>query len=293
MPPLEKALYARLIGDDTLASLLASFGDTPAVFERQAPEDTDSGWSGAQYPRVIYLVDRTPDPERGMDGTLNLLIFATPEEAPEPIEAAVASLMDGGVLKDGDTPVAFVKTSVTPFTAEYAGGDELMTGLEVTYGFVGFPGETTYDPDPVATLSAWTEDTLSDVQVDPSTWAPTDDNPGVWWRFTGLSMVDRDPQKTTFDASIVGHVLSPTRTGRVPLVREITERLAQLRVGDLLYLSDDSPLEVRSVMGDPPADPLRVGQVRLVVRYALLVPRTAFDPLRHVVMSGDAEGHVP
>lgn len=43
---------------------LATYDDSPAIFNDQAPDDSDRGWEGNQYGRIIYGLNLKDDPER-------------------------------------------------------------------------------------------------------------------------------------------------------------------------------------------------------------------------------------
>ena len=54
---LYKMIFQRLVNDDTLEELLASYNDRPAVFYQHPATSDDPEWGKVQYPRIDYIVD--------------------------------------------------------------------------------------------------------------------------------------------------------------------------------------------------------------------------------------------
>ena len=52
---------------------LAVYDGVPAIFEQQAPEDTDPDWEGMQYGRVVYDLRMQDDPARKVSGFLRIM----------------------------------------------------------------------------------------------------------------------------------------------------------------------------------------------------------------------------
>jgi hypothetical protein len=280
---LEEQLYARLTSESALNSYLATFGGKPAVFERQAPPDTDRGWSAAQYPRIDYTVDWSEDPERKTQGTLeiNTWCLLTTSTPPESVERRIRDVLDGSIFKPAIEPItAFKWRASNPFEA----GNEkqgLVIGITLMFDLLSFPTQTTYEPDPIAALQAWTSAKLPGLQADPESWAPTDANPAVYFRLSNLTAADFKPSVTWMDAVINIHVLAPTPGGRIPWIKQITEQIAQDRQTNLL---DGSPVFFRTIAADSTADQLRVGQIRLTVRYGVLRSRDETQILNHAYL---------
>ena len=73
---LEDLIYERLTGPDGPGGKLARFAGKPAVFYQYAPDDTDEGWEGDQYPRIDYVVDMQANPERHTSGAMVVNIWS-------------------------------------------------------------------------------------------------------------------------------------------------------------------------------------------------------------------------
>jgi len=284
---LEELIYDKLINDAVLPGQLAQFGGQPAMFERQAPGDADEGWSGEQYPRADYIVDRAEDPERRVEGTaaFNIWCLTSSAVGPEEIESRLRELLDGAVFHPTNEPVTALRWSRSDvFESTREDDDELVIGITVLFDLLAFPTQTTTTPDPVAALNNWASANFPELQVDPAMWAPTDNTPAIYWRLAGIQVAEQWAAVSWLDATLVAHILAPTPAGRLPWIKKITERLA---VDRSVALDDGSPLFFRTVTADSQADHLRAGQIRLTARYGVLVRKEAVSTLNQATISGD------
>lgn len=280
---LEELLYGKITNDAAMQDKLAKFRGRPALFERLAPNDKDPGWGGkAEYPRIDYVVDRSEDPERKTEGTVafNIWCLTTSAFGPEEVERRLRELVDGAVFHPSDSAVTAVKWSRTdPFESE----DALAIGLTVTFDLLAFPSQLTTSPDPVAAMNEWTKTVFPDLQVDPESWAPTDQIPAVYWRLAGFQVTDQHAAVDWLNATVAGHVLAPTPAGRLPWLKRIVEHLARTR---RITMDDGSPMLLLNIAADSLADQFRAGQLRVTARYGVLVPSPAVQPLNNPTMTG-------
>ena len=66
---IEQSLYQHLQEQEDLRPYLAQYASKMAIFNQEAPADSDSLWSdGPQYGRIVFSVDLQGDPERTMVG---------------------------------------------------------------------------------------------------------------------------------------------------------------------------------------------------------------------------------
>lgn len=272
MPTLEELLYQTLTSDTALAGLLASHGGQPAVFEMMAPPDKDMGWTGAQTPRVEYVVSRQEDPERRVAGQVLVSILDESETMADvaKVEGRIRQLLDGAVMRPDDGTVSLHWARAVPFDQEPD-----YRGLEVTYDLIAWPAATTYDPDPVAALRDWTRQQWAALQVDPDTWAPTDAAPALYWRLAAVTDVERLVWGAWLTVQLRAHVLARSPGVRLEWVRRVTEGLALARE---VTLADGSPLIITRVAADSSQDPYRTGQVTLTARFGVLLSAPA-DPI--------------
>lgn len=175
--------------------------------------------------------------------------------------------------------------------------DALTRGLRFRVFALGWLAGLTYNPDPVATLRAWTTATWPEVRTDPATWMPTDATPGIYWRLVTVSPIELTNWGFWADAGLRAHVLAPSPATRLTWTRRLAEALALQR---RLMLADDSPLTFQAVAADSEADPMRVGQVRLTARFGVLrdepgeviPPPPPGTPLNVATVGGDVHGEV-
>lgn len=146
-----------------------------------------------------------------------------------------------------------------------------------------FPSQLTTEPDPVAGMIYWTNATFPELQVDPLTWTLTDETPAVYWRLAGMHMTEQWAAVSWIDATIMGHILAPTPHGRLLWTKKITERVA---TAGKTYLTDGSPLFFRTIAADSQADHLKTGQIKLTIKYGVLVSKPHVERLNHVHISG-------
>lgn len=298
MAVLEELLFQQLSGDATLATLLATWTNRPAVFEYRAPDDKDKGWGTAQYPRIDYIVRRQEDPERKVSGTVMINVWDSTEgsTAIESVGTQVMGLLDGAMYHPDDEPVEGLRWSSSELfsvgreqsdvsMAEIPPSD-LIYGMYLEFDLLAFPLQTTYEPDPIAALTAWAE-SITGIQSDPTVWTPTSGEPALYWRFESQQVAEMDQTVTWYDATIYGHILGPQPQDRLNWTRQVTDKLA---IDRCVVLSDESPLFVQKLSADTKQDPLKVGQIKLTARYGVLVSASSQanppQPLDNVFLNG-------
>lgn len=305
MSGLEDLVYQQLTQDTTLAGMLAKFSGQPALFEYHAPPDTDPGWQGQkQYPRLDYMVERREDPERRVSGLLIINVWqdnsADDTTTLESVANQVMSILDGSMYHPTDEPViGFRWSRGQAFTAGREQGDvsmadlpptDLLYGMYLEFDLLAFPMQTTYSPDPVTTLNTWASNVFgSQLQVDVSAWTPTSGTPALYWRFETMQAAQMQQAVTWYDATIYGHVLAPMPWDRLTWTRKIVE--AALNVGSFV-MDNGSTLLLQRVVADTKQDQLRVGQIRMVVRYGIAVPEDTATALTQANVSGAVSGGV-
>lgn len=169
MSSLEGLLYTKLTSDADLIDLLAKFDSLPAVFIRQAPGDRDPKWSESQYPRLDYNVIRLEDGERKIIGTVAFHIWGKRvADHNAEIDVRLRTLIDGTAFHPDDEPIMVTKwLRSDAFDIMGADGqlDEYTIGMSVVFEVMAFPDQSTFEPDPIATL----QDFISTVFAIPAT----------------------------------------------------------------------------------------------------------------------------
>jgi len=271
---LEDVLMTRLENDAPLAALLARWNGTPAIFAHEAPDDTDPGWeNGIQYPRIIFELQRSSGVGDVMQGTLHVTIWARDGQGGsiEAIVAAVRRLLDASALyasEDGLAALAAVPQAI-PMPRNTEG--TRVIGVDLIYRLQVMPPNTTYEPDPVATLNRWSTDWLDNrITIAPNAWAPSDSNPAVYWRLISDRTRPADMEWWGFwvDVELAGHVLAPSAYARNIWARYVSDTL-RLPTMRKIRMGDGGPLIVNAVEQVTSANPREQGQVRVSARFGM------------------------
>lgn len=269
---MEALIRKRLIEDPFLQEHLATFRGTPAVFQRQAPADTDNGWDGAQYPRIDFLVDWLENAERKVQGSVTINTWAlltSAAKAPE-IERRIRELLDGAFFHPEGQPPAALRWAQSDMV-EAGNDNEIIVGIATTFDLLAFPPQTTFLPDPIQALTKWAAGKYPTLQVDPATWSPADDTPSLYWRLAGVAGFEPLSWGSWVTVNIAGHVLAPSPMRRLEWVRRLTEALALDR---RVRLADGSQLEILAVSADSALDQLTAGQIQMTARFGVLLTET-------------------
>jgi len=276
MQGLEELIYSVLKDDVVLSAKMADYNGQPAIFELNAPADTDPGWSEIQYPRVVYVIDKSENPERKVNGTLaiDIAITNTAAEGPETIEARVRELLSNAFYEpSGEPPAALVWNQTNPFEA-----DDETIGVTMIFDMIAFPEQRTHSPDVILALESWVKAKITGAQlvnrtpVAPYHWKPTGATPAVYWRSVNIRTDQITNAVVWLNMTINGHVFAPTPTERLPIIRKIVETLA---LDAYIYLADGSPATIQTVAADSNRDPHRDGQISLTVRFGILKPEAS------------------
>lgn len=294
---IEEILYQHLQSHtEELQEHLATFGKNMAIFNQEAPKDTDKGWGeGSQYGRIIYAIDMNDDPERDISGILSVEYECEDgKQAPEYVEPIIKELIDGYFFASTGTTIAAQWSATNYFTQP----QEKVIGVTLTFNLLAFPEQLTTDPDPIALLNTWTKQELVPTINKPlnvigldkvgSVWKPTDETPAIYWRLLSTNPCVWIPSTyncSWFDAQIQCHILSPNKNVMLRIARDIQQILT---IKKRLIFEDNSPLMVDRNIRMLDGDPLKKGQLTLDGTYGVLTPRSPSEPIRHIYTKGGA-----
>ena len=272
---IEQALYEHLIAQEDLAAYLTTYNSVPAVFNQEAPADTDPGWGdGPQYGRIVFAVDIQGDPERTMGGTLAVDIQCKENlQFPEVIEPIIRALIHGWFFSSGTFTVEAQWKNSSYFTEP----TDKVTGCTVTFDLLAFPIMSTGSPDVIARINEWSAeiDGLSVINYDelPATaWRPDAGNSAIYWRLVNDAPAGWIPdtfQTIWRTATIRCHIFSQDHTTADTVARDL---ITALYTAKRLLKTGETPIMVnRRNSADYGADPLRTGQLTVEATYAIIV----------------------
>lgn len=277
---IEPQLRQHLISQESLKPYLATFADQMAIFNQEAPADTDEGWgSGSQYGRILFNVQMDDDPERKVSG--NMIVDVMCEEGqqiPEEIEPIIRELIDGYFFSNPDVTIAAQWSSSRYFTEP----PKKVIGVTLTFKLLDFPTQITTDPDPIALINEWTAKELpaiigsESVRVIgrdelPAAWKPTNELPAIFWRLGDIQPAGWIPDTYNCSwqtAQLHGHVMAPDNHRAILIARLINNTLT---IKKRLIFEDKAPLMVdRNIRVTPKNDHLRIGQIVIDATYGIL-----------------------
>lgn len=283
---IEQALYEHLTRREELHPYLTRYNGAYAIFNQEAPADTDGGWGeGAQYGRIVFAEDLSGDPERTMGGMLSVDILCKEDEQfPEEIEPVLRKLIHGWFFSSGTFTVAAQWKNSAYFTEP----TKQVTGCTVTFDLLGFPVMTTDAPDIVRRLNAWTAEIpgLHVINYSPlpsAAWRPNGGESAVYWRVSRDEPAGwiRETFQTIFrTATVKGHIFSqdPATAGNVG-----RDLLFRLYAAKRLRKDAEAPILVnRKNTQDVGADPLRTGQLTVEATYGVIAHREPEGTLEHI-----------
>lgn len=283
---IEPILYDHLRAQAELASFLTTYAGSPAIFNQEAPADTDPLWAvGAQYGRIVFYVNMGDDPERSYSGTLGVDIYCQQgKQEPETLEALIRPLLDGYFFSDdSDTLAAQWRDS-----SYFSELNKDIVGVTLSFALLAFPLITTENPNPVDRFNRWTKERFPHLYVIghdelPPVWKPSDETPAVYWRVTQAAKCSWIPDTWQTDwqtATLQGHVLAPSVHVMAQTARDITTLLTAekriLRDGEAPMMTERNN---RILAG---ADPMKQGQITCEATYGIIKFPPPAEPLNHI-----------
>ena len=277
---IEQALYEHLQEQDDLLPFLATYGEKMAIFNQEAPADSDEAWaSGPQYGRIVFFVNLEGDPARTVGGTLTVDILCKEDEQfPEEIEPILRNLIHGYFFSSYTSVVAAQWKNSTPFTEP----EHKVTGCTVTFDLLSFP-ISSYAPHVITQFNEWcsTIEKIYVINHDPlptAAWKPCNGESAVYWR--ALKEEPSNWIPTTFStvwmsATVKGYIFSESPAKAAEVANDLKIRLytiKRLKKDGVLLRAGESPIMVnhRNIV-DNGADPLRVGQLTVEATYGVIV----------------------
>ncbi len=283
---LDKAIYEHLVNAPELAPLLTSYAGKAAVFNQEAPADTDPNWAdGAQYGRIIFALDVQGDPARAMGGSLMVDVMCEAgTQAPEELEPVVRKLIDGYFFTDDGCTMAAQWENSRYFTE----AGEKVAGVTISFSMLAFPVLSTKTTDIIARINEWTANRFPELKTInrdtlPVAWKPEGENCAVYWRVVTLMPAEwvKDTHQTIYRTALLKcHIFAPD----ICIASVIAQKIALQLYCDkrLLSASEGSIFVSRNNTINTGADALREGQLTVEATYGEIVRMQPNNPLNHI-----------
>ncbi len=283
---IDKVIYRQLSGSAELAEMLTSYAGKPAVFNQEAPPDTDPFWSeNGQYGRVIFALSALGDPARAMGGSLMVDVqCAAGRQCPEDIEPVVRGLIDGYFFSDNGVTMAAQWEDSRYFTEPAA----QASGVTLSFSLLAFPALTTGNTDVTALMNEWTAERFPELLVInrdelPGMWKPDKEKSAAYWRAVTVKPAGWIPdnyQTVWLTAELRCHIFAPNISDAARTTQRINlelygDRRVRGPAGECLMVDRNNRL-------DTGADALRAGQLTVEATFGEIVRRKQPKPLNHI-----------
>ncbi|MED9813945.1 hypothetical protein [Anaerostipes sp.] len=257
---------------------LATYDDSPAIFNDQAPDDSDRGWEGNQYGRIIYGLNLKDDPERKVSGTMQIalafLFTAGGYNNLLKAKKALKSAFEGVFLSDEETTISLVWRNTESFQEKLEGQDDVeVCGAVLSFDAYAFQKHTYKPLDPVNSLAKHLADNWN-VTVINSTdleeiWKPGPEDIAAYVRLDSLQpgTFPSTAACTWLMATMKVHVISESDNQSDQMIMELLQNLQEK---ERFRMNDGSPFFVNQLQYSTKLDVLRDGQVTVRGQYGKL-----------------------
>jgi len=308
---IDQSIYEHLVTCPELTGRLTRYADKPAVFNQQAPSDTDPLWDdGPQYTRVIFALDAQNDPTRTLGVSLLIDVQCQAgRDSPEVLESLVRHRINGcffssqtdqtsaddsedstGGTTDCATDIMAAQWTDSQYFTEPT---ERVNGVTLRFTLLAFPLLTTHEPDVIARLNEWTAARFPALLVIhqstlPPVWKPgtsisSPARSAIYWRVDSLKPAGwiPDTHQTAWRTALLrGHLFAVDVTTAADCAHAI---LYQLSRDKRLIRAGEGPILVsQNNRVDVGADALRTGQISVEATFGEIVRQVPFRPLRSI-----------
>ncbi len=281
---IDKAIYEHLISSPELEPMLTAYVEKPAIFNQEAPPDTDALWAErCQYPRVIFALDIQGDPARAIGGRLVIDIqCAAGKQFPEDAEPVIRKLTDGYFFSDEGCSMAAQWDDSRYFTEPA----HKVSGVTLNFTLLAFP---LLGGSVAKRLNEWTSDRFPGLLVInhdmlPGTWKPKAGKSAIYWRMASVKPAGWIPdtyQTVWRTATFCGHVFAPDIQSAEEISQAVTMKLYSDR--RLVKPGESQIMVDRNNSFDAGADALRTGQITVEATYGEIVQYQPYNPMNHII----------
>ena len=291
---LSGLIYNRLITADTVKEKCASIqsGDEilPAVFEAEAPPDTDPVWGkGTQYPRIIFAEDMQANEERSSAGTLTVTVYVEKTHLPDVtvITAATKQALRDVILnpEGEDGPFAFAWARTDAYALP---GTEIVAQIS-QYDIVEYPDQTTTDPDPQDALARFIKSLYGDdicvLGIDRiDDYTDSRIKPVLYVEVTRIVMTNGHCVNSIvwLNTGMQVHVICPDHSKTMRICGALVQKIG---AAEEIIMIDNSPMTINgsSYAGD--SDYLRFGQITVNAKYGVLKTTPKNHTMRRSILT--------
>lgn len=269
---------------------LAVYDGVPAIFEQQAPEDTDPDWEGMQYGRVVYDLRMQDDPARKVSGFLRIMTAYIDAEELKLAEHLLQEAFDRTFFSSGLT-IATTWQKTEPFVT--SGKTDMDVFGNILYFDVdAFPVKRYIPLDPVRSLAEYIKDIFPEVwmigqEEQAEIWKPGQEIPGTAV-YVFMDSCSAGSFPSTYACTWHMAVL------RVLVITasfdEANQLLGVLQTGLLekerFPMEDGSPFFVERVSTAQNNDVLKRGQMQLQGQFGILRETEPTTSIQGIEMTG-------
>lgn len=269
---LKELIYKKLKSTSKLTELCAKYDEHPAIFDTEAPADTQKGWDGkSQYPRITYICDMQANEERASMGTLSIMVYTerTSMVILE-LEALVKECFRDIIMNpDEGGPYCFAWARTEPFLLE---GNNVM-GEAIDFDLMEYCPQETTDPDPIMPLGKYIKELYPEIMVIGMDKLPemldTVEKPIVYCRIQTLNKVSGHNMNMVswMDCRMAVHLLYPNKEKNIKILAALAQKMS---LDERIIMLDGSPMSIAEVQIDRQADYLKAGQLYITGRYGVL-----------------------
>lgn len=259
----------------------------PAIFEQQAPEDTDSGWEGMQYGRVVYDLRMQDDPARKVSGSLRIMAAYTDAEELKLAEHLLQEAFD-------QTFFSFDLTIATTWqkTAPSVTSDMDVFGSILYFDVEAFPVKRYVPLDPVRSLAGYIKDIFPDVwmigqEEQARIWKPGQGIPGtaVYVLMDSCSAGSfPSTYACTWHMAVLRVLVITASYDEANQISGILQ--ARLLEKERFPMEDGSPFFVERVSTAQNNDVLKRGQMQLQGQFGILQETEPTTSIQGIEMTG-------
>lgn len=257
---------------------LATHDGSPAIFNDQAPDDSDSGWKGSQYGRIIYGLNLKDDPERKVSGTMQIAVayLFTLEGHNNLLKAkkALKKAFEGVFLTDEETTISLVWRKTESFQETIEGQNDVeVCGAVMTFDAYAFPKHAYKALDPVNSLAKYIADNWNVTVINNAElkdiWKPEAEEIAAYVRLDSIQPGSfPSTAACTWQMAVMKvHVISETDNKSDDMIMELLQTLQEK---ERFSMDDGSPFFVNQLQYSTKLDVLRDGQVTVRGQYGKL-----------------------